>query len=265
MIGRSITTAANYLGGAGSGRSLSPNLSLSERETKPWRLKLAQLTRPLPPILAGRSLRLIYPRRIGSRDRYTFSVRAQTGSAFVGVTGDFHAHRFAAHGYSEWRLWAVATALCSPGDVIVEIGANVGTETVGYSDIVGSSGRVVAFEPMPANLLALERLARLAQSQNIELIPFALSDHTGLARFAVPPPEESAGTGHILGPKERETEVEYYGRNVAATVITVECRTLDAFLDNLDRVALIVCDAEGSELAISAERRRRSNVIDPRL
>ena len=38
------------------------------------------------------------------------------------------------------------------GDVILEVGANVGTETVSYADIVGPDGIVHAFEPVPSNV-----------------------------------------------------------------------------------------------------------------
>lgn len=39
--------------------------------------------------------------------------------------------------------------LCRPGDVVVEVGANIGTHTVVLSSIVGEQGRVYAFEPQP--------------------------------------------------------------------------------------------------------------------
>mgnify|MGYP001460480885 CR=1 FL=1 len=46
---------------------------------------------------------------------------------------------------------AIALALVSKGESIIEVGANIGTETVYYSDIVGSHGNVYAFEPFPPN------------------------------------------------------------------------------------------------------------------
>lgn len=39
--------------------------------------------------------------------------------------------------------------LCQPGDVVVEVGANIGTHTVALSGIVGAQGVVYAFEPQP--------------------------------------------------------------------------------------------------------------------
>jgi FkbM family methyltransferase len=223
----------------------------SDHEAPPWRLRLAQLTRFLPPVVAGRSARLIYPRSEGVRDSLQFQVRAVTGSRFAGTSGDFHAHRFASHGYSDWRLLAVALALCSRGDTILEIGAQAGTETVGYSDIVGPHGKVVAFEPMPAHVQALQQLLPMMRYSNVTVLPFALGAREGATLFAVPGPEQSTGTGHVLGPRERKSEtVTYYDEPVLAEVVEVECRTLESFLSDFPRVALIVCDAEGSEVEI---------------
>lgn len=195
--------------------------------------------------------RLIYPYERGKRDHYPFAVQAKTGSTFSGNTADFHAHPFAVSGCSEWRTWAIAVALCGPDDVIVEVGANVGTETVGFSDIVGSGGRVVGFEPSPSNLHALDTVASGLRHANVTLLPYALSDHAGSDTFAVPPASMSQGIGHLLGPEERTTGTPtYYDDPVDMAVIEVECRTLDEFAEDVRGVRLLVADAEGAEIPI---------------
>jgi FkbM family methyltransferase len=222
------------------------------------RLRLARLlcTR-FPPALAGKLTRLLYPYERGKLDAHEFTIRSQTGSPFTGNTADYHAHPFAVKGYSEWRNWAVALALCGPGDVIVEVGANVGTETVGYSDIVGADGRVVAFEPLPANLAAVERLLETLQHPNVTLLPYALSDRREQTRFAVPPPHMSQGTGHVLGAVERQTETTiYYDKPVQMELIDVECCPLDQLADEVRGVQLLLADAEGAEVAILRGARR---------
>ena len=47
---------------------------------------------------------------------------------------------------SEVRLFR---QICQPGDVVVEVGANIGTHTVALAGIVGERGLVYAFEPQP--------------------------------------------------------------------------------------------------------------------
>jgi FkbM family methyltransferase len=205
----------------------------------------------MQPFGAGKVRSLLYPYERARRDAYTFATASKTGSTFRGNTADFHAYPFAVSGCGEWRNWAVALALCEPGDLIVEVGANVGTETVGFSDIVGGTGRVMAFEPSPSNLDALEAVVAGLRQRNVELLPYALSDHAGTDTFAVPPASMSQGIGHLLGPEERATgSASYYDESVDMTVTEVECRTLDSFADDLRGMRLIVADAEGAEISI---------------
>jgi FkbM family methyltransferase len=203
------------------------------------------------PFGAGKLGRLLYPYERGKRDGYKFTARAKTGSMFTGSTADFHAHPFAVIGCSTWRNWAIALAVCRPGDVIVEIGANVGTETVGFSDIVGASGRVLAFEPLPAHREALPEALGGLRHANVSLFPYALSESEGLATFATPSPSMSQGIGHLLGPDERGSgRTSYNDTPVDMGVTEVETRPLDQFAAELRGLRLVVADAEGSELPI---------------
>jgi FkbM family methyltransferase len=205
----------------------------------------------LPPYGAGLCRRILYPRERGVRDDLQFVVRAQTGSPFAGSTAGFHAYPFAVHGYSDWRLWAVALVLARPGDTVVEVGANEGTETVGYSDIVGPNGRVIAFEPVPANQRALDRNIGLLRNANVQVLPYALSETSGTVQFAAPPEGASSGIGHLLGPEERESgAITYYGGVIPSAVVEVTCRTLDSFGEDFGDVSLVVADIEGAELAM---------------
>jgi FkbM family methyltransferase len=216
--------------------------------TTQLRLRLAQLVcGRMQPFGVGKARGLLYPYERAREDSIDFSVRAKTGSRYRGNTADFHAWPFAVAGYGEWRNWAVALAVCSRGDVVVEIGANVGTETVGFADIVGRTGRVVAFEPLPSNVEALRRLT----APNVTVVPLALSDSERMDRFAVPPASMSQGIGHLLGPDERASgAVTYYDEPADMTLTEVETRTLDAFADDVRGVSLLVADAEGAEVSI---------------
>jgi FkbM family methyltransferase len=203
------------------------------------------------PFGAGKLRKRLYPYERARADDYTFTTRAKTGSPFTSATSDFHAHPLAVCGYSDWRNWAIALAACGPGDLIVEVGANIGTETVGFSDIVGPTGRVLAFEPLPSNVAALEAAMRGFRYANVTLLPYALSDRAGSDSFAVPPASMSQGTGHLLGPAERATgTATYYDEAVEMSYIQVESRMLDEFVDQVGGVRLLVADAEGSEVSI---------------
>jgi FkbM family methyltransferase len=205
--------------------------------SKPTRLTLAQIACRLLPPFVGQTVReSIYPRSAGVRDDYTFEVRTITGSRFGGTTRDYHAFPMSVNGYYNWRALALAQAVIQPGAMIVEIGGNVGTETVGFSDIVGKTGMVHSFEPLPVNFAILQGNVKLHRHPNTQLHQQAVSDECGTISFTVPP-DTSRGSGHIV------TD----GQAGADTLVTVECVTLDSMMGDLQRVELIHMDAEGSE------------------
>lgn len=69
------------------------------------------------------------------------------------------------------------------GQVIFDIGAHVGFYTLLGSVLIGASGRVSSFEPLPANVgFLLEHLA-LNRLQNVTVIEAAVSDESHASRF----------------------------------------------------------------------------------
>jgi FkbM family methyltransferase len=81
--------------------------------------------------------------------------------------------------YSDSREPATSKALatlCKPGDIIFDIGANVGSHTLPIAKTVGSTGKVYAFEPVPWALNKLQRNISLNTFNNIIVEPIALSD-----------------------------------------------------------------------------------------
>jgi FkbM family methyltransferase len=195
----------------------------------------------MPPLLAQRARELIYPEQLALKESVTFTVKSQTGSLFTGNTGDHIAYPVAINGYFNWRNAAIARAVCAEGDVIMEIGANIGSETISFSDVVGETGTVYAFEPYPPNVESLRLNAGRTRHRNITIFPVALSDHEGTDRF-VSPLDHNSGYGHILGSDE--------GAEQSPQVIEVRSQTLDSLIAELRQPRLIMIDAEGHESAI---------------
>ena len=208
---------------------------------KPFRLLLARiLAHPLPPVIAAHVSLRIYPHARAWEDNYAFKTRARTGSVFAETTRDAHAHVFALHGYFDWRLLAAAGFLCRAGDTVVEVGANIGTETIGLADIVGSRGRVYAFEPVPDNAERLRRVMGETSLTQVEVIQAAVSDIRGTVTFTASPNERESGSGHL------RTD----GGTGAGNHFPVECLTLDEYLSSKGPVRLLTVDAEGAEVRI---------------
>jgi FkbM family methyltransferase len=129
--------------------------------------------------------------------------------------------------------------LLSPGDVFVDGGANVGLFTLVAALRVGRSGKVLAFEPGRGVRLRLQENIVLNGLQQVVVMPFALSSHSGEASFQA---FDIAGAGlnHLVRAGEEAGELE-----------TVALTTLDAAITPLDRkrLSLIKLDLEGAEHA----------------
>jgi FkbM family methyltransferase len=70
-----------------------------------------------------------------------------------------------------------------PGDVVFDVGANVGFFTLLASKLAGPAGHVYAFEPFPRNLSYIEKHLRLNDVANVTVQPIAIASTSGSARF----------------------------------------------------------------------------------
>jgi FkbM family methyltransferase len=74
----------------------------------------------------------------------------------------------------EAAYWRALTQTIRAGDCIWDVGANVGYYTVRFADLIGSEGRVIAFEPSQRNFERLQ--TAVAGRRTVALIPLGLSD-----------------------------------------------------------------------------------------
>lgn len=149
----------------------------------------------------------------------------------------------------EWQSIVWVRRLLRPGMTVVDLGAHVGYYSRLFSDIVGPTGRVFAFEPNPENLAMLRGNLRHRRYSNVEILPCAASDNVGSSRLFVSP----GHSNHSLIP----------GFTAAEATIEVETTSIDAFVENraISSIDFIKIDVEGSEtLALSgmAETIRKS-------
>lgn len=134
----------------------------------------------------------------------------------------------------------VMRRLIRPGDVVFDIGAHIGLHLVLLSQLVGSDGRVFAFEPNPAVLPALKQT--IGDLTNAELFCHALSDKSGSSELFVPADQSMASlTNWTKGVAKSKTRV-----------VPCSIHTLDEMIANssLTRPDFIKCDVEGAELLV---------------
>jgi FkbM family methyltransferase len=71
------------------------------------------------------------------------------------------------------RMQRLLDRLVSPGATVVDVGANIGYNTVHAARLAGPRGRVVAVEPTPDNLDVLRRNVEAAELRNVVVEPVA--------------------------------------------------------------------------------------------
>ena len=69
------------------------------------------------------------------------------------------------------------------GDTVLDIGANIGLWSLFLAELVGESGTVEAFEPVPGNIRGLEENVRLSGHGNVRINPIALGSRAGEVRL----------------------------------------------------------------------------------
>ncbi len=139
------------------------------------------------------------------------------------------------HGYwlgsYELGKRALFVKAVTPGEVVYDLGANVGYYTLLAAVLLGPQGKVFAFEPLPRNLEYLRRHLSLNRIENAVVIEAAVADRSGTVRF-----EEDASTSK--------------GRIGEQGGLEVRAIALDDWIDEgkLPPPALLKIDIEGAEL-----------------
>jgi FkbM family methyltransferase len=140
----------------------------------------------------------------------------------------------------EGRLNLFYESLLSIGDTAIDIGAHSGRHTIPMAMKVGSTGKVIAFEPQPLIREKLKENIAAARLQNTVCIECcALGNYEGNVDFtiAVDLPEES-------GFRKRHV----YNGSTSIEIITVDVRKLDSY--SFDQLKFIKIDTEGAELDV---------------
>jgi len=169
-----------------------------------------------------------------------YEARAYFGATFRCNLDDMIPRTIFYFGFWEPNNSALISSILKPGDVFVDVGANIGYYSLLAAERVGPSGSVLAIEPSPATFEQLSANASANGTSNIRLLNVAASDVRGeLLLYGGTKWNRGATSTIVHGPEQ-----------------TPEARVPAAPLDELmlpyemERAALIKIDIEGGELQV---------------
>ena len=170
----------------------------------------------------GRLVRRAY----GNDESVTVSFRQ---GIFEVPTGDITTLPSLADGTYEAHELDRFLSLVQPGQVVVDVGANIGVWSVLLSRAVGADGRVVAFEPSPRNAELLRLNLDRNHCENVQVVQAALGRVTGTGSLDTASPGASHRMAYDGVPGDTDVDivsldeyVESHGINVDALKIDVE-------------------------------------------
>jgi FkbM family methyltransferase len=136
--------------------------------------------------------------------------------------------------FEPWET-ALVKAELRPGDVVLDVGANIGYYTLIFANLVGPTGKVYAFEPDPTNFALLRHNVGLNGYRNVVLVNKAVSDRTAAARLFLC--DFNTGDHRIYDSADGRPSVP------------IETVDLDSFFGRRRRLDFIKFDIQGAEWA----------------
>ncbi len=142
----------------------------------------------------------------------------------------------------EPREVAFVKAIVKPGDTVLDVGAHIGVYSTLLAQLVGTSGKVIAYEPQP-------RILELNAKSYPQLVvrPCAVSNKAGTITFVA---ERSSGLSHVgVPPSGGEFGVDCSPLPPEGGTPTVTTVTLDDEFKELQlsKVDFLKIDIEGHE------------------
>lgn len=120
-----------------------------------------------------------------------------------------------------------------PGDIVVDVGANIGYYTLLFAKLVGENGKVYAFEPDPTNFRLLQKNVQVNGYNNVVLVQKAVSSKTDRAKLFL----SATNKG----------DHRMYDSNDGRPAVEIETVSLNDFFCADMKVDFIKMDIQGAE------------------
>lgn len=169
-----------------------------------------------------------------------------------------------ADSYIEWTILSTGTyedeigklikISLNHGDNALDIGANIGLQSLRMSRSVSPTGKVYAFEPIEYLQQKFKRNIGLNKASNVELLPFALSDEASETDFKIDKRAWNQGTFSLLS--NAGTDLQHVLIKVGDDVPEIQM---------LSQLALVKIDVEGFEYQVLKGLKKTLTRHKPRL
>ncbi len=136
---------------------------------------------------------------------------------------------------------ALLERLIEPGWVVADVGANIGYFTLLFARAVGSVGKVIAFEPDPANIEILRHNVRANGYPQVTVVPAAVTD--GRAACT------------LYRASDNTVDHRAYDTGDAREPVAVSGISLDQQFAGTERLDLVKIDVQGWEAQVVAGMR----------
>lgn len=152
----------------------------------------------------------------------------------------FVSRRIREEGIWEPYETSLLLSILGPGDVFVDVGANIGYFSLLAASVVGEGGTVFAFEPDPDNFSLLQRnIALNAQQAGVVAVQAALA--------------ADAGEGELFLSEDNLGDHQIYAAGDHRSSLPITLLNGSQFLgERLSRIDLLKIDTQGSEYRVIA-------------
>jgi FkbM family methyltransferase len=171
--------------------------------------------------------------------RRNFLIELEPGLFIFPELDDYMVHWCFVGDHEKDAGFQFSLSLIRPGNVVIDVGANIGLWSMGAARRVGTTGEVHAFEPVPDNMRRLSEHLRLNGIAQVTRQQRALADTAGQATFYTPT-NGNSGAGGLAARAGVEAAIE------------VPVVTLDEYCAErrLHRVDVLKVDVEGGETLV---------------
>lgn len=155
-------------------------------------------------------------------------------------------------GTAEPHLQNIIRQHVGGGDTVYDIGANIGYVSLSLAKRVGTTGQVIAFEPVPRNIESFRENIEINGIKNVRLFEAAASDKQGDAVIRM---AENPSTASLL----------WHKNNPSAIELTIRTVLIDELVEAGDfgYPSFVKIDVEGAEALVLQGMRRTIAAAKP--